>query len=435
MADEPQPAASTGVELKFAHYRVLRRPDGSTWELGRGAMGVTYKAYDEKLRIEVALKLITPGQVDDPKTQALFLREARAAARVHQSNVASVVHLNDTLGNFFYAMEFIAGESLADWLKTRGALPSAMAIEFGMQIARGLEAIHAQHIVHRDLKPANLMIVPSGRGSRPGESVDANPDAWQIKIIDFGLARGFGGEGPGTEIDAKTIGFRGTTLYASPEQCEEHRELDGRSDQYSLGCILWEMLTGAPPFRGRTHRELLNQHVALPLPLQQLAHLPDGLQVVLARMLAKDPANRFSDDDAVVKALERCREGRVPGDRSDADLGATTRDAVPVVAAAANVASTGAAQSTRSRTIGIAVAGVTLLILGAAWFIARSQPAATSPSATLPATKASPMPRISRNGRLPASIFLSCSICAVSAAPLQINCKSDSRVGSPTAPI
>ena len=121
MADDPQFAASADADLRFAHYRVLRRPDGSIWELGRGAMGVTYKAYDERLRIDVALKVITPGQVDDPKTQALFLREARAAARVRHPNVASVVYLNDTPGNFFYAMEFIAGESLADWLRARGA--------------------------------------------------------------------------------------------------------------------------------------------------------------------------------------------------------------------------------------------------------------------------------------------------------------------------
>ncbi len=394
MADEPQSEGLGAPELKFAHYRVLRRDDGSSWELGRGAMGVTYKAYDERLRIDVALKVIAPGQVDDAKTQALFLREARAAARVHHSNVASVVHLNDTPGNFFYAMEFIAGESLADWLRARRALPPTMTIEFGTQIARGLEAIHAQHIVHRDLKPGNLMIVPSGRGSRPGESIEWNADAWQIKIIDFGLARGFGGEGPGTEIDAKTIGFRGTTLYASPEQCEEHRELDGRSDQYSLGCILWEMLTGSPPFQGRTHRELLNQHVAVPLPLQRLAQVPDGLQVVLARMLAKEPANRFPDDDAVVKALERCRERRAPGDGRVADFGATTRDAEPMVAAMTGNATVGAAQSSRTRTIGIALATVALLIVAAGWFFSRNRLALSSPaavSATAPIATVTPV--------------------------------------------
>ena len=399
--------------MRFAHYRVLRRPDGSPWELGRGAMGVTYKAYDEELRVDVALKLITPAQVDDAKTQALFLREARAAARVHHSNVASVVHLSTTPGNFFYAMEFIAGESLADWLRVRGALPPLLGIGFAIQIARGLEAIHAQHIVHRDLKPGNLMIVPSGRGSRPGESIEWNPDAWQIKIIDFGLARGFGGEGPGTEVDAKTIGFRGTTLYASPEQCEEHRELDGRSDQYSLGCILWEMLTGAPPFRGRTHRELLNQHVALPLPLQRLAHLPDGLQVVLARMLAKDPAHRFADDQALVDGLERCRDRLVRGGERFEDYRVTTRDAeraadlasAPATAGnpAAGAVTSGVVPMSRARTVGIAIAGATLVVVGADLFFTRGRSTMPSPVAstsapvdavTTPAISPTPTPAV-----------------------------------------
>src|SRR5450432_1793055 len=291
-----QPDSDAG----FAGYRVERAADGSLWKLGSGAMGVTYKAYDERLRVFVALKVITPALVDDAKTQALFLREARAAARVRHGNVASVLALNDTPGNFFYAMEFIAGESLADWLRTRGAMPPAMAIEFATQIARGLEAIHAQQIVHRDLKPSNLMIIPSGRGE-PGTSTETNPDAWQVKIIDFGLARGFGGAGPGTEVDAQTIGFRGTALYASPEQCEERGQIDGRSDLYSLGCILWEMLLGSPPFRARTHRELLNQHVSQSVPLERIAYLPAKLRAVLSRLLAKDPTDRFATADAVVK--------------------------------------------------------------------------------------------------------------------------------------
>src|ERR1700676_214622 len=121
--------------LHFAHYEVRRREDGLPWELGRGAMGVTYKAYDPRLRVEVALKVINPAQIGDAKTRALFLREARAAARIHQSNVASVVYLNEDPTNPFYAMEFIAGESLRDWLHPRAPLEPLMAIGLALQMA------------------------------------------------------------------------------------------------------------------------------------------------------------------------------------------------------------------------------------------------------------------------------------------------------------
>ena len=387
MANEPQPDSSGAPDLKFAHYRVLRRADGSIWELGRGAMGVTYKAYDEQLRIEVALKVITPGQVDDAKAQALFLREARAAARVRHPNVASVVYLNTTPGNFFYAMEFIAGESLQDWLKTRGTLPPAMATGFATQIARGLGAIHEQQIVHRDLKPANLMIVGAAREkSRTGS--DSNPDAWQVKIIDFGLARGFGAEGLGTEVNAQTTGFRGTALYASPEQCEEHGSIDGRSDQYSLGCIWWEMLTGATPFRGRSHRELLNQHVSQMVPRERIAHLPAGVQAVLARMLEKDPANRFADADAVVEALQRCRErGASGGDSIDA-IGVTTHDAPDRAKSP-----TAAIEPSRAggRAVALPLLAAALLAAGVLWWLGRAQPSApASASSPTPTPAASP---------------------------------------------
>ncbi len=269
-------------------------------------MGVTYKAFDERLRIDVALKVIRPGQVDDAKTQALFLREARAAARVHHSNVASVVHLNDTPGNFFYAMEFIAGESLADWLRARRALPPLLAIGLAEQIALGLEAIHAQHVVHRDLKPTNLMVVRTPRGHEKGAS-EADPATWQVKIIDFGLARAFAGDALSSNLDALTTGFRGTAVYASPEQCQERADLDGRSDLYSLGCILFEMLVGTPPFRGSSLHELLTLHVSRPAPVTQLVRLPASLQAVVARLLVKDPDGRFANAATLVRALERCR--------------------------------------------------------------------------------------------------------------------------------
>ena len=390
------PPTQPDSDLRFAHYRVLRHPDGSAWELGRGAMGVTYKAFDEKLRIDVALKIITPGQVEDPKAQALFLREARAAARVRHPNVASVLSLNDTPGDFFYAMEFVAGESLQDWLRTRGALPPMMAIGCAMQIARGLGAIHEQHIVHRDLKPANLMIVAAGRDkSRVGS--DSNPDAWQIKIIDFGLARGFAGEGLGTEINAQTIGFRGTALYASPEQCEERGQIDGRSDLYSLGCILWEMLLGAPPFRARTHRELLNQHVSQAAPLERIVHLPASLQVVLTRLLAKDPLNRFADADAVVLALDRCRARLSSGEEKMENGDQTIPQAVPLVASAplpaTNATITAAVgRPGGARAIGLTIAVAALLIIGAGWFFSRVRTTAPLPAAISTAPPSMPLP-------------------------------------------
>ena len=298
--------------LHFAHYEVRRREDGTPWELGRGAMGVTYKAYDAQLRVEVALKVINPGQVGDAKTQALFLREARAAARVHHGNVANVVYLNQDPANPFYAMEFIAGESLRDWLPARGPLAPLLAIGLAQQIALGLEAIHAENVVHRDLKPGNVMIVRASRGREKGAS-ETDAATWQVKIIDFGLARAFAGDALSSNLDALTTGFRGTAVYASPEQCQERVDLDGRSDLYSLGCILWEMLVGAPPFRGGSLHELLTLHVSRPAPVAQLSRLPASLQAVIARLLVKEPEGRFASAAAVVEALERCRERIVSG--------------------------------------------------------------------------------------------------------------------------
>jgi serine/threonine protein kinase len=289
--------------LHFAHFDVNARDDGTPWELGRGAMGVTYKAYDPQLRLDVALKVINPAQVGDEKARALFLREARAAARVHHANVGSVVYLNQDPQNMFYAMEFIAGESLRDWMHSRVPLPPHLAIGLSLQIARGLEAIHREHVIHRDLKPTNLMIVRADK-----QKPESDPGAWLIKIIDFGLARNAAVDVSETSAAANTTGFRGTALYASPEQCEERRDLDGRSDLYSLGCVMWEMLVGTTPFRANVHRELLNAHVAKPPPLAQLSHLPASLRAVVARLLMKDREARFADAGEVIRALKHCRE-------------------------------------------------------------------------------------------------------------------------------
>lgn len=286
---------------RFAHYRVGTLPDGTPWKLGSGAMGVTYKAWDEKLRIPVALKVIAPGQMESAMTQALFLREARAAARVRHPNVANVIFLSDAPGNFFYAMELIEGEPLQEWLPRHRPLSPGFVCGLGGELARGLAAIHAQRLIHRDLKPANIMMVRAG--SEPGSRI------WTPKIIDFGLARSIEQAGQEEELAAAvTTGFRGTVLYASPEQCEESDDLDGRSDLYSLGCLLWEMLVGATPFRARTRRELMNLHVTAPVPVEKLAGLPAPLRAVLTRLLAKDRDERFPNAEALARELESLRD-------------------------------------------------------------------------------------------------------------------------------
>ncbi len=389
MSDNPQ--------LVFGHFRVAAHPDGTPVELGRGAMGVTYKAFDERLRIDVALKLITPAQIDNPKAQSSFLREARAAARIHHSNVASVVFLNDTPGNFFYAMEFVEGQPLRDWMQAHPTPPSLTIIGVALQIAHGLEAIHEQHLVHRDLKPTNVMMVRTSR-TGAGARAESDPNIWKAKIIDFGLARAVS---PGPGAATQTAGFHGTALYASPEQCEERIDLDGRSDLYSLGCIMWEMLCGAPPFHARTHRELLNQHVSEPVPMDRLAHAPPSLAAVVAQLLAKEPDHRFPDALALIKALERCREKLESGEEVAEDQAPTTIDPArffsPEKARPTSSSRDGDPQSTASGSrrdlwiVGVAVLALIVPILIFFVWPPAHPPAPVAVAAARPAVSVTPM--------------------------------------------
>jgi TolB-like protein/tRNA A-37 threonylcarbamoyl transferase component Bud32 len=396
MTDNPQ--------LVFGHFRVAAHPDGSPVELGRGAMGVTYKAFDERLRIDVTLKIIAPAQIDNPKAQASFLREARAAARVHHSNVASVVYLNDTPGNFYYAMEFVEGQPLRDWLHAHPALPPLTIIGVAIQIARGLEAIHEQQLVHRDLKPTNIMMVKASR-TGAGPMRDSDPDAWKVKIIDFGLARVVSPE-PGAAT--QTVGFHGTALYASPEQCEERSDIDGRSDLYSLGCILWEMLCGAPPFHARTHRELLNQHVSEPLPMDRLAHAPPSLAAVVARLLIKDPANRFPNAPAVIKALERAREKLESGEEVAEEHAPTTIDPAGFFASeSARPPSTAPSRGPLSTTTGsrrdlwIVAAAVLALVIPVLIFVMRGPSSPMRPTTFPLPPGGAPVPTVASRAAKP----------------------------------
>jgi serine/threonine protein kinase len=264
---------------KFEHFQVLRRPDGSLWELGRGAMGVTYKAFDTNLRCDVALKVINPQYLNSDTARQRFLREARAAAQLRHPNVATVFHLGNVSGSFFYAMEYVEGETVEHRVQQEGSFDPVLAVRITRQVARALIAADRQKLVHRDIKPANIMLVR-----------DEDEDNLLVKVIDFGLAKSIssGGDQP---VTVTIGGFVGTPHFASPEQLEEW-DIDVRSDIYSLGATLWFMLTGKPPYQG-SMASVIHQHLGTPLPLTVLATFHPGLVRLLQKCLAKTPAERF----------------------------------------------------------------------------------------------------------------------------------------------
>src|SRR5262245_31186835 len=224
------------VLQRFEHYRLVTGEDGKPVELGHGAMGVTYKALDVDLRCPVTLKVISERYLGDESARLRFLREDRAAAKVRHQNVASVFHLGRTGQNYFYAMEFVEGETLQNLIRRSSRLEVKLALEIATQVAAGLSAVHEQNLVHRDIKPTNIMVRLKKEGG-----VTA-------KIIDLGLAKTV--DESASEVGISIPGgFAGTPEFASPEQFAGVG-VDIRSDLYSLGVTLWEMLTGQAPFHG-----------------------------------------------------------------------------------------------------------------------------------------------------------------------------------------
>jgi serine/threonine protein kinase len=236
---------------RFEHYELVTGQDGKPLELGRGAMGVTYKAFDVDLHCPVTLKVISERYLGDASARLRFLREARAAASVRHPNVAWVLHLGRTGQNYFYAMEFVEGETLEKLIKRSGRLETKLALEIATQVAAGLAAVHKQKLVHRDIKPSNIMV-----SLEDGGAVTA-------KIIDLGLAKSVNEPGSQTAISMPG-GFAGTPEFASPEQFGGIG-VDIRSDLYALGVTLWVMVTGQTPFRGPS-AEVMYQHQHAPRP-------------------------------------------------------------------------------------------------------------------------------------------------------------------------
>src|SRR6478672_8555354 len=306
---------------RFGVYEIDRREDGSLYELGRGAMGVTYRATDTSLQRKVALKIIKTDIAErSADVRERFMREARAAAAFRHEHIATIYQFGMRLetGQYFYAMELIEGETLEDRVRRAGPLDARTTIGIAQQVTSALAAAEKQGLVHRDLKPANLMLVnaddPEAMGSDQARAKRSKIRALRksgipvVKIIDFGLAKAFY-----TATDSKSLThdrFVGTPAFASPEQFAPKAfgaALDVRSDIYSLGETLWFALTGKAPFGGRSVDEIHRAQKSNSLPVEQLkaAHVPHGLKSLLESMLAFEPASRPGTRELAAR-LERC---------------------------------------------------------------------------------------------------------------------------------
>jgi serine/threonine protein kinase/Flp pilus assembly protein TadD len=305
ISESPTEPALSPAQLRFEHYEVLTRDDGTPLELGRGAMGVTYKALDVNLRYAVALKVINARFIGDESARRRFVREARAAASVRHPNVASVFHLGKSGDSYFYAMEYVDGESLDKVIRRSGQLEPSTALRVVTLVAAGLEAIDEQNLVHRDIKPSNIMV------SMRGDNV-AN-----AKIIDLGLAKGaVADDGSISEISIQGA-FAGTPTYASPEQFSGVGA-DIRSDLYSLGITLWEMLAGEVPFKGSTSR-LIYQHQHATPPVDKLTHVPQPVIALLEVLLEKDPDRRLQTPTELLQVIPKVTEALDSGRRVTTD--------------------------------------------------------------------------------------------------------------------
>ena len=307
-AEEPDETLSAPVKDRLGIYRIERRDDGTHWELGHGAMGVTYRAVDTSLKRPVALKLIDSEWAKrGAEARERFMREARTAASLRHPNIATVYHfgIREENGQCFCAMELVEGETLEMLVRRTGPLDALTTIDIALQVSSALAAAEKQGLVHRDLKPANLMLVaaaPDANDSSPGKSEKAET---VVKVIDFGVAKALV-EKP----DAMGLthgGFVGTPAFASPEQFTD-AQVEVRSDIYSLGATLWYVLTGHRPFEGATIEQIRASQHSQALSIEQLkaAHVPSRLISLLVSMLAPEPGAR-PGVRALTLQLQDCR--------------------------------------------------------------------------------------------------------------------------------
>jgi serine/threonine protein kinase/Leucine-rich repeat (LRR) protein len=296
--------------LFLGPYKLLDR-------IGKGRMAGVFKGVHPTGQA-VAIKVLPPSRAKEPELLARFRREARLGLRLKHPNVVRTFQVGEAGGLHYLVMEFLDGETLEDVLKRRGRLPAPEALRLVRQALQGLQHLHDQDVVHRDIKPANLIIVPAAPPGGPDTTQGAT-----LKILDIGIGKALFDEGEpgGGQVELTREGQAlGEPDYQAPEQARDARTADVRADVYSLGCVLYHALTGQPPFPGGNAVQKMVRHAReAPRPLREFdPALPAGLQQVMDRMLAKDPAQRYPTPDQAALALDACLSTEADGPAAEA---------------------------------------------------------------------------------------------------------------------
>ena len=336
--------------------------------IARGGMAEVYRAHDRLLDRPVALKVLFPELSVDRSLVERFRREAQAAANLSHPNIVPVFDWGEDSGTYFIVMEFIDGRPLSSILKTAGTLSAERTADVGAHVAAALGYAHKHGVIHRDVKPGNVLITDEG----------------QVKVTDFGIARAINTE----ESLTQTGAVMGTATYFSPEQAEGIG-VDGRSDLYSLGVVLFEMVTGRPPFLGDTPVAVASKHVRdhPPAPRELNPSIPPTFEAIILKAMAKDPAHRYGTAEELRADLLRFNEGRSVLAMDDATamlaaVGTTQaiqsvggRDVTQLVAATDDADEEPVEEedgSNRTRTYVIVLAVLLILLVVAGYFLGRN---------------------------------------------------------------
>jgi len=289
-----------GQQQSIGHFKLIRK-------LGEGGMGAVYLADDTLVGRQVAIKVLPKRYAGSADFLSRFRREAKSAGQLNHPNIVAAYSTGEDRGIHYYVMEYCDGDPLDTLLKRAKRLPWDKAIDYTLQVARGLKHAHDKHIVHRDIKPGNIFITSAG----------------VAKILDMGLSKNI----RDSEQSFNTVSGTalGTPHYISPEQAKGEREFDGRSDIYSLGATLYHLVTGETPFQGATPAMVMLKHLndQLPNPQDVNEEIPDPIVQVIRKMMAKEPSDRYGNCAQVISDLELAAAGKMP-EHADVDAEKTS---------------------------------------------------------------------------------------------------------------